>query len=135
MIWQILYIIVAVLIAFIIPFAFFFYENDVDEDAETNGFFETQTGGAIKYTLLVAIVFCVVLGIMYAFLNKANVPVTRYAQTFTMSQDVKVSNSLIVTIPSTKASGKPGPNIPVAEACIKDAIIPEVSDICRAQHQ
>ena len=60
-IWQILYIIVAVMIAFIIPFAFFFYENDVDEDAEANGFFETQTGGAIKYTLLVAIVFCVLL--------------------------------------------------------------------------
>ena len=135
MIWQILYIIVAVMIAFIIPFAFFFYENDVDEDAETNGFFETQTGGAIKYTLLVAIVFCVVLGIMYAFLNKANVPVTRYAQTFTMSQDAKWSNADFVTIPAIKVTGKAGAPVPVAEACIKDAIIPEVSDISRARQR
>jgi hypothetical protein len=92
------------MIAFIIPFAFFFYENDMDDEAETEGFFDTQAGGALKYTLLVAIVFCVLLGIMYAFLRDANVPVTRYAQTFGLAQDLN------------DAAG------PLANPCIKDTV-------------
>jgi len=87
-IWQIVYIVLAVLIAFIIPFAFFFYENDQDEESDPDqGFFDTQTGQAIKYTLGVAIVFVVLLVIMYSFLHNANVPVTRYAQTFNVAQE------------------------------------------------
>jgi hypothetical protein len=143
LIWQILYIVLAILIALIIPFAFFFYgqpayacthafvgilllltflpsslamhaahstmadvgqgsflmllvacvwlaetENDMDDEVETESFFDTQAGGAIKYTLLVAVVFCVVLGIMYAFLNKANIPVVRYAQSLEFQSDL-----------------------------------------------
>ena len=88
LIWQILYIVLAIMIAFIIPFAFFFYENDVDEDAETEGFFDTQAGGALKYTFIVAAVFCVLLGILYAFLNHANIPVTRYAQVLEYVYDI-----------------------------------------------
>jgi len=92
LLWQILYIIVAVLIAVIIPFAFFFYENDLDDEsdeAQEGGFLQSQTGMAIKWTLATAVVFCVLLGIMYAFLHNANVPVTRYAQTFDVAVDVK----------------------------------------------
>lgn len=63
-------------------------QNDVDEDAETEGFFDTQAGGALKYTIFTAIVFCLVLGIMYAFLRFANVPVTRYIQTLDFQVDM-----------------------------------------------
>lgn len=68
--------------------------SDVDEDAETESFFDTQAGGAIKYTLLTAIVFCVCLGIMFAFLNTAYVPVTRYVQTLDWVQDLNDGRAL-----------------------------------------
>jgi LMBR1 domain-containing protein 1 len=103
--WLILYITVAVLVSFIIPFAFFFYENDMDEEAETEGFFDTQAGGALKYTFIVAAVFCVLLGILYAFLHNANVPVTRYAQTFSLSQDVNEVSPVTQDVPGLCITG------------------------------
>lgn len=88
-VWQIVYILIACLISFIIPFAFFYYENDMDDEAaEEAGFCDSQKGQALKYTIGITAVFFIVLGIMYAFLAEANVPVTRYAQIFKRANDV-----------------------------------------------
>lgn len=79
--WQIVYIVLAVMLAFIIPYAFFYYENDQDEEAmEDAGMCEKQGCMALKYTLGLAVVLILLLVIMYAFLHNANIPVKRYAQ-------------------------------------------------------
>lgn len=77
--WQIVYIAQAVYITFIIPFSFFFYESDMDDDVEAEGFMDTQAGEALKYTG--AFAFCIILSmtLMWAYLNTAQVPVTRIA--------------------------------------------------------
>lgn len=79
LVWQIVYIVLAVMICFIIPFAFFYYENDLDDDEKPASWFDSQSGMAFKYTLALAAVFLIVLGIMYAFLNTAHVPVVSYS--------------------------------------------------------
>jgi len=78
--WEIIYITLAILIFVIIPFAYFFYENDTDPAEGENGFFDTQFGSALGYTGGFFIVFLTILLIMYAYLNKANIPVTKLAE-------------------------------------------------------
>lgn len=77
--WQIIYITFAVLITAIIPFAFFFYESDVDPEV-SHGFCNGQCGSAIKYTLVFFISFVVLIVILYATSRTAEIPVQRYAQ-------------------------------------------------------
>jgi len=78
--WEIIYITLAILIFVIIPFAYFFYENDTEPGEGETGFFDTQFGSALAYTLGFFIVFLTILLIMYAFLNKANIPVTKLTE-------------------------------------------------------
>jgi LMBR1 domain-containing protein 1 len=47
----------------------------------------------------VAVVFCVVLGIMYAFLRMANIPVVRYAQTMDFLYDIGIAPAATPAIP------------------------------------
>jgi LMBR1 domain-containing protein 1 len=98
--WQVAYITLAVMVGAIIPFAFFFYENDVDENDETEGFFNTQIGMALKYTVITLVIFVVIFIIMYSLANKAYVPVLRMAQSksviFEGTMSVKAHPNLIV---------------------------------------
>lgn len=111
-----MYIVLAVMLAFILPFAFFFYENDMDDEAETDGFFDTQTGSAIKHTVIVAFVFCITLALMYVYLHNANVPVTRYLQTIAEKYQVQVlgtatntaASCLDATVNDGTVSTRPG---------------------------
>lgn len=77
LLWQIVYIAEAILIAVMVPFAFFYYEGETDESDPDISFFDTQLGSAIKYTLGLAIVLTVLTVILYSYLNTAQVPVTR----------------------------------------------------------
>jgi len=90
--WQIIYISLALLICFVIPFAYFFYESDVDE-ADVEGFCDSQTGQAITYTSVFAIVFITLLVIMYAFLNTAEIPVIQYKQSWSLIVPVATNQS------------------------------------------
>lgn len=75
--WYILYISLACLVAVLIPFAYFYYESEIDE-ADVKGFCDTQCGQGLCYTTIFLVVFVTILGILYAFLAQAEIPVTRY---------------------------------------------------------
>lgn len=63
LLWQIIYITLAVFITFLIPFAFFYYESDMDEEeAAEAGFCDSQCGNGLKYTFAFAVFFIVVMG-------------------------------------------------------------------------
>lgn len=75
--WQIIHIILALMIFWVIPFAYFFYENDMSEaDARNKKCYGTQAGQAVIYTLGYSIVFILILVIMYALINQTEIPVT-----------------------------------------------------------
>lgn len=77
--WQIVFIIQAIFVVLVIPFAFWFYESDVDRDElrENNARCQGQLCTAIKFTVAFLIVFIITLVLMWAFLSTAEVPVTR----------------------------------------------------------
>jgi len=77
--WQIVYILLAVYVTFILPYSFFFYESDVDPESlnDESSFFDSQAGEALKYTIFFAIIIIVLLIIMYALLASADIPVHR----------------------------------------------------------
>jgi LMBR1 domain-containing protein 1 len=76
--WQILYISFAVLLSLVIPFAFFFYENDVDP-SEVTSCGDGQCGRAAKDTAVFFVVFAILLAVLYATSRTAAIPITRYA--------------------------------------------------------
>jgi len=79
--WQVVYIILAVLLFALIPFAFYYYEADEDySDDEKKGCCRSQIGSALLSTFIFFAVAIVLLGILYAFLNTAEIPVRRYSQ-------------------------------------------------------
>ncbi len=78
--WLIVYITTAVMVTVIIPFAFFYYENDMDPDEQVETFWDGQIGQALKYTLIMLGLMCLAFFIMYAYLNVAHIPVSRIAQ-------------------------------------------------------
>lgn len=74
--WQIVYVILAIMVFGVIPFAYFFYENDMDPDRANKSCCASQLGQAIWYSLGFAIVFILLLVILYAVINEAQIPVT-----------------------------------------------------------
>eukprot|EP00163_Fabomonas_tropica_P003907 TRINITY_DN13466_c0_g2_i5.p1 TRINITY_DN13466_c0_g2~~TRINITY_DN13466_c0_g2_i5.p1 ORF type:complete len:560 (-),score=152.78 TRINITY_DN13466_c0_g2_i5:3659-5239(-) len=66
--WQVFFIIVAVMVIIVIPFAIFYYENDEDEAG-------TQLAGALKMEAITFVVAAIVIGLMYAFLSTAEPPI------------------------------------------------------------
>jgi len=83
LLWQIVYVTLAIMVFLIIPFAYFFYESDVDpEEAQT--FCSSQIGLAIQYTIGFFIIFLTILLLLYAFLSEANIPVTQYSQSLSL---------------------------------------------------
>jgi len=70
--WKIVLIADAIFLVFLIPFAIFRYEGD-----EEAGFFK-RLWSSLCYTFGTVIFFALVIGISYAFLSKANIPLTSY---------------------------------------------------------
>lgn len=81
--WQGIYIVVALFVFGLIPYAYFFYESDTDPD-ERAGCLASQTGMALVYTLLCLIFFVIVTFVMYAFLGTAEIPFTSMTQNLQM---------------------------------------------------
>ena len=80
--WEIAYVALAVMLAAIIPYAFFYYESEVD-DSEPLGVCDQQWCVGLKYALGFLIVCIVGLVILYSVINTANIPVVRVAQSVT----------------------------------------------------
>lgn len=81
--WQIIFILDAVMLGFILPYVFFYYESDVDPVAEADnskGLSSTQACSALKYTLAMSVIMLIVLFVMYLLLNEANIPVRQIQQ-------------------------------------------------------
>jgi fatty acid desaturase len=79
LLWRVLYIIIPVFVFALIPFAYFFYESDMDP-AEKGGCLNSQLGQSIIYTMVTFVVFSVICLIMFAFLGNAEIPYTLMQQ-------------------------------------------------------
>jgi LMBR1 domain-containing protein 1 len=77
--WQVVLIAIAFYITILIPFAFFYYESNKDPEEELSCW-QTQLCDGLKYTIGFLFTFLVILFIMFAFLNEAELPVNRIAQ-------------------------------------------------------
>jgi len=85
-VWQVVFILDAIFLLLLLPFAFFYYESD--EDPETSArsdvgnrkIFVGQCGNAFKMTCGLIVIFLLFLIIMYLFINEAQIPVVRIAQ-------------------------------------------------------
>lgn len=78
--WQIIYITDAVLLALVVPYAFFFYESDVDAADSKARCCAKQGCMALQWTLGFFITFTLILLILFFTLADAEVPVTRVAR-------------------------------------------------------
>lgn len=85
--YQIMMMFTAVMISFVIPYAFFFYESDVDPRRKVTNCLYTQTGKAFLYTIGFFIIFFIILICMFTQLATAEVPVTRVAQNANLMVD------------------------------------------------
>lgn len=81
--WQIIFIVMAVMIGFVVPYTFFYYESQIDED-DIKGFCDRQGVAALKSTFFFLIFFIGALLCMWGLLNETEVPVWRIAQNTTM---------------------------------------------------
>ena len=78
--WEIAYITLAIMIGAIIPYAFFYYESEVD-DSEPIGFCDKAVGGwGLRYAGMWLIVWIIILVVSYGYANTASIPVVRVAQ-------------------------------------------------------
>lgn len=76
--WQIIYFVIAAFLFLVVPFAFFYYESDVDPELKL-GICDGQLFTAIKFTIAFFITFVVLLLVAYFLGNEARVPVNRVA--------------------------------------------------------
>lgn len=79
-IWQVLFVVVAIMILLVLPFTFFYYEAydpERDEDSCLKGTVYQVLSGAVSAGILCAIV-CAVIGLSYIGLGEAQIPVTMY---------------------------------------------------------
>lgn len=96
--WEIVYITLAILLSIIIPYAFFYYESEVDETEEI-GLCDKQWFAALKYTLIFFIICIIALVAMYSKINTANIPVVKLAQSLQTVVPVNASLSMDVSNP------------------------------------
>lgn len=73
--WEIIWVVIAVMLFAIIPFAFFYYESDVDPNRKDKSCRNSQFSGALCYSSLTFVIFSTVLLIMWALLATAEIPV------------------------------------------------------------
>lgn len=116
LLWTIIWIVIAVMLFAIIPFAFFFYESDVDPNrkAEDKTCRNSQFSGALCYASIVFVVFATILLIMYAFLNTAEIPVA--------VQMVPIS-SMKPLSELSELAGSIGPTAPSSYAVVKGSTL------------
>jgi len=77
LLWQMIHILLALMIFFIIPYAYFFYENDMSEaEAREKRCCASQAGQAFIYTCMFAVVLILLMVILYAFVHETTIPVT-----------------------------------------------------------
>eukprot|EP00003_Mantamonas_plastica_P023177 TRINITY_DN410_c0_g1_i2.p1 TRINITY_DN410_c0_g1~~TRINITY_DN410_c0_g1_i2.p1 ORF type:complete len:484 (-),score=140.39 TRINITY_DN410_c0_g1_i2:44-1495(-) len=74
--WQVVYMFIAFWVIVLIPFAIFFYESEEEESGKN------QLSSAIKWELACLFISALVIGLMYAFLGYADVPVTVLKSSF-----------------------------------------------------
>lgn len=86
--WEIIYIAVGVFVFGLIPYAYFFYESDVNDEEVPETCCATQTGAAFGYALAFFLIFGAILVVMYTFLGEANVPYTLLRQELSTVYDV-----------------------------------------------
>lgn len=86
LLWQIVYMAIAILCVFVIPFALFYYEA---EDPESNS---SQFWTALKYEAITVVVAFITLIIMYTFLGWVDIPIRGY-ESGTKDIDEEVSSS------------------------------------------
>ena len=77
--WEIAYVTLAIMIGAIIPYAFFYYESEVD-DSEPIGFCDKQWVVGLRYAGGWLIVWVIILVVSYGYANTASIPVVRVAQ-------------------------------------------------------
>mmetsp|Transcript_24368 Transcript_24368/g.39232 ORF Transcript_24368/g.39232 Transcript_24368/m.39232 type:complete len:534 (+) Transcript_24368:160-1761(+) len=91
LVWTISFYMTAVMVLIIIPFAYFYYENETDSGESTAGccglipYWNSQLCEGIKWSLAFFISFSLILVIMYALLPYADIPLTTRTYDFTSS--------------------------------------------------
>jgi len=90
--WQVLYISMAVILGFLIPFAYFYYESIMDQNRDKKlCTCDTQLCLGLKYAFVFALVFIAVFVCLFLVIGTAMVPVHRIAY------------STIMVVPSRQA--------------------------------
>lgn len=79
--WEVTYISIAIMLGFMIPFAFFYYDSDMDmDDSAERGKCDSQTCAGLKYAFGFSICFACLLFTLYLVMATAEIPVERVAQ-------------------------------------------------------
>jgi LMBR1 domain-containing protein 1 len=87
LLWQLIFMVIGIYIVILIPYAFWYYENEQLTDDESGeereghrGCCGGQAGAALCYTIIFFMCFMLILMILYFVLNEAEIPVMRIAQ-------------------------------------------------------
>eukprot|EP00462_Mataza_sp_D1_P000606 CAMPEP_0175091244 /NCGR_PEP_ID=MMETSP0086_2-20121207/1795_1 /TAXON_ID=136419 /ORGANISM="Unknown Unknown, Strain D1" /LENGTH=531 /DNA_ID=CAMNT_0016363965 /DNA_START=38 /DNA_END=1633 /DNA_ORIENTATION=- len=80
LLWMILYITLAIICFGLIPYAFFFYESDPDPNRDKSKCCGSQAGSALGYATAFMVIIILVLVILFAAFNEAEVPVKQITQ-------------------------------------------------------
>jgi LMBR1 domain-containing protein 1 len=82
-IWFAFFIMVAILIVVVNPFAIFYYE-------ESDHSVGKQFAGALKYCVASCFIFGLILGLLYVFIGQAEIPIVLHSQDFYRPADAAV---------------------------------------------
>jgi len=105
LLWSISYWVTAILCLAVIPFAYFFYENDTGEDEDTSGccglipYWNSQLCEGIKWSLGFILVFSIIFMILYIPFPYAKLPINTRKYQFHNAQRSPNRDLLDETIP------------------------------------
>lgn len=94
--WQIIFIVDAVFILVLVPYAFFFYESEQDtgpQASQISGCLKGQGGVALKYSLGFIFVFLVFILSMYWTIGNSRIPISRIQQDSSLFISLAQSNT------------------------------------------
>lgn len=86
--WQIIFMLTALYVVLLVPFAFFFYESDVDPEEKTTGC-SSQGCEAVKLTIGFFLIFAMILVLMFVFLSTAEIPISTIVQNNNLIQPIQ----------------------------------------------